>query len=274
MPEDINTNIPKGVEKREFTGVWIPKEILDDSNLKAVDKILYAEISSFGQKGCWKKSEDLRNLTGVGVDAFRESCKRLRLGGYITEKRSFGRIIRTTTLGFSSKEKPITNEEENPCVERGGFYHRSGNPCDEQRENPRVHIENSIDNSKENIIISKDIRVNTQYGSEDINRFITGLNKHLLVVLPANGQSRKYVRNILQLLTKRTKNGDIKEGRDFLDENLWVNAKRLVMWYKKERVDRGYSAQSWAKFYQSVQLWVANKGQVRSSQEDDFRPVL
>lgn len=222
MPEDINTNIPKGVEKREFTGVWIPKEILDDSNLKAVDKILYAEISSFGQKGCWKKSEDLRNLTGVGVDAFRESCKRLRLGGYITEKRSFGRIIRTTTLGFSSKEKPITNEEENPCVERGGFYHRSGNPCDEQRENPcveqrenpRVHIENSIENIKENNNISEDIGASapiTHKGKNKTSSTVVQLQEVIDYFNKVVDSNHKALPRLGAILKSRVKEGFSKE---------------------------------------------------------------
>ena len=116
--------------KRQFTGVWLPRELLLDKRLTAVDKILYAEIASFGDKGCWKKSEELMSLCGVKKDAFIASCKRLIDFGYITQSREYGRMRRKSTLGFSEQ---------------------SEKPADEQSEKPAVHIDNTIDNTIDNI---------------------------------------------------------------------------------------------------------------------------
>ena len=124
--------------KRQFTGVWLPRELLLDERLTAVDKILYAEIASFGEKGCWKRSEELMELCRVKRDAFGASCKRLIKFGYITQSREYGRMRRKSTLGFSQQsEKPAVEQSEKPAVE--------------QSEKPAVHIDNTIDNTIDNI---------------------------------------------------------------------------------------------------------------------------
>ena len=120
--------------KRQFTGVWLPRELLLDDKLQATDKILYAEIASFGDKGCWKRAEELRLMCGIGRDGFRAACARLRDGGYIVECRSFGRIIRYLSIYATNEKQQRT---ENPAVQR--------------TENPAVHIDNTIDNTIDNI---------------------------------------------------------------------------------------------------------------------------
>ena len=132
--------------KRQFTGVWLPRELLLDERLTAVDKILYAEIASFGEKGCWKRSEELMELCRVKRDAFGASCKRLIKFGYITQSREYGRMRRKSTLGFSQQsEKPAVEQSEKPAVEQ------SEKPAVEQSEKPAVHIDNTIDNTIDNI---------------------------------------------------------------------------------------------------------------------------
>ena len=132
--------------KRQFTGVWLPRELLLDERLAAVDKILYAEIASFGEKGCWKRSDELMELCRVKRDAFAASCKRLVRFGYITQSREYGRMRRKSTLGFSQQsEKPADEQSEKPADEQ------SEKPADEQSEKPAVHIDNTIDNTIDNI---------------------------------------------------------------------------------------------------------------------------
>ena len=113
--------------KRQFTGVWLPREVLEDERLKGTEKILYAEIASFGEKGCWKKSEELMSLTGMRTSAFQASCRRLVEFGYITQSREYGRMVRRSNIGF------LADPESHPV------------------EKQRVHIDNTIDNTKNNI---------------------------------------------------------------------------------------------------------------------------
>ena len=121
--------------KRQFTGVWLPREVLEDERLKGTEKILYAEIASFGEKGCWKKSEELMSLTGMRTSAFQASCRRLVEFGYITQSREYGRMVRRSNIGF------LADPESHP-VEKQRVH-----PVEKQR----VHIDNTIDNTKNNI---------------------------------------------------------------------------------------------------------------------------
>ena len=131
------TGIPADAEKRKFTGIWIPAEIWNDNELPALAKLIYAEIASFGSAGCWKKTEALREPLGIGADLFQKLCRRLKEKGYIAEKRSFGRIIRTTTLGFQKAHQAVS-----PVV------HQAVSPADDQEESPVVHIEYSKNKEK------------------------------------------------------------------------------------------------------------------------------
>ena len=117
--------------KRQFTGVWLPREVLEDERLKGTEKILYAEIASFGEKGCWKKSEELMSLTGMRTSAFQASCRRLVEFGYITQSREYGRMVRRSNIGF------LADPESHP-VEKQRVH-----PVEKQR----VHIDNTIDNT-------------------------------------------------------------------------------------------------------------------------------
>lgn len=124
--------------KRQFTGVWLPRELLLDERLTAADKILYAEIASFGEKGCWKRADELQQLCGVGRDGLQSACKRLRETGYIVERRMYGRIVRTlavysTTVKSHQSEKSVVQEQDNPVVV--------------QQDNPVVHKDNTKDNT-------------------------------------------------------------------------------------------------------------------------------
>ena len=116
--------------KRQFTGVWLPIEVLEDERLKGTEKILYAEIASFGDKGCWKKSEELMSLTGMRTSAFQASCRRLVEFGYITQSREYGRMVRRSSIGFLAdpKSHPVENQRVHPV------------------ENQRVHIDNTKNN--------------------------------------------------------------------------------------------------------------------------------
>ena len=124
-------------QKKKFTGVWLPAEILSDAALKPIDRILYAEIASFGNDGCWKKSTELQEILGVKDRAFQESCKRLEKNGYITQKRRFGRIFRTSTMSFKHQSQNSSDEQR---------Y----NSSDEQSQNSSVHIDNTQENTKDN----------------------------------------------------------------------------------------------------------------------------
>ena len=148
--------------KRQFTGVWLPKKLLLDERLTAADKILYAEIASFGEKGCWKRADELQQLCGVGRDGLQSACKRLRETGYIVERRMYGRIVRTLAVYSTvvkshqqdnpvvhQPEKPVVQEQDNPVVvqQDNPVVVQQDNPVVVQQDNPVVHKDNTKDNT-------------------------------------------------------------------------------------------------------------------------------
>lgn len=76
-------------QKREFTGVWIPKDVVEDEELTVFEKWIYAEISSFNE--FFMKKETLANRYSVSEKTIQRSIATLISKGYVLEKGSNGR---------------------------------------------------------------------------------------------------------------------------------------------------------------------------------------
>lgn len=164
-------SIPADAEKKKFTGIWIPAEIWLDNQLPAMAKLLYAEIASFGSQGCWKKTDELREPLGVSSGTFQKLCKQLKDGGYISEQRRFGRMVRTTTLGFQSSKQKLHQSKN--C---GDEHHKI---CgDEQHNENAVQLEYTKEYTKEHIkgASAPADAIKTEkaeeYGNHDVNDFL------------------------------------------------------------------------------------------------------
>ncbi len=166
-----NDNIPADAEKRKFTGIWIPAEIWNDSELPPLAKLIYAEIASFGSAGCWKKTEELREPLGICSETFQKLCRQLKERGYIDDKRRFGRIVRTTTLAFQSSNG-IVHQRKKPAV------HQAVSSADEQAESSAVQLEYS--KNKERIkgdlspakAVENSEKEQEEFGNHEINEFM------------------------------------------------------------------------------------------------------
>ena len=82
--------------KREFTGVWIPKHIIEDRNLKPVDRLIYAEISCF--EICTMTNNTLADRAGCSEDTASRSVGRLKEKGYIKIIGFNGRVRKMQSL--------------------------------------------------------------------------------------------------------------------------------------------------------------------------------
>lgn len=75
--------------KREFTGVWIPRHILEDVDLSATERILYAEIASFDL--CYMSNSALSARVGVSPSTVTRVIAKLIDKGYIVVVHFDGR---------------------------------------------------------------------------------------------------------------------------------------------------------------------------------------
>lgn len=176
---DTPDGIPADAYKRKFTGIWIPAEIWEDKTIPGLAKMLYAEISSFGASGCWKKSDELREPLGVSAETFQKLCRQLREAGYITERRAFGRIIRQSTLGFHHQQEIPGDEQPE-------------NPADEHQEIPGVHKE-----YRKNIERTKGDE-SPAYGREDINEIIDLWESETGITIKGDANQRRQVYNLIR----------------------------------------------------------------------------
>lgn len=189
-PQEELTGIPSDANKRGFSGVWIPAEIWLDDNLPGLAKMLYAEIASF-EKGCWKRSDELREPLGVSQEKFQKLCRQLKDGGYITERRMFGRIVRKTTLAFCSSTGK-SHQKENPADEQ------PEKPADEQAESPAVQKEYT--KNKERIHINAPSAIDDsskEYGRADINELIRTWSEQVHDIQGDKTQ-RRYAYNLIR----------------------------------------------------------------------------
>lgn len=183
--------IPADADERKFTGVWIPAEIWNDTTITATAKMLYAEIACFGARGCWKRSDELREPLGISADTFQKYCRQLNEAGYIAEKRMFGRIVRTTTLGFQSSTGK-THQRKKPADEQQEF------PADEQREKPAVQKEYTKEYTKEH---TQGADAPARYGNESVNALLdywqeqTGFDHH------REQRERRAAHNLIQKMS-------------------------------------------------------------------------
>lgn len=136
----------------------------------------------------------------------------------------------------------------------------------EQQEDNRKTTErqqedtNKNDNKEKNILSNDNTDESESFGNSDINRLLNGVNDNLRLKLPIDAKARRSAKTFLTLLTRRSKTGEPKEGREFLNDDLWVNVNDFFDDYLKFKVQRGYDPQSWYTVIQNLKLWIANRG--------------
>lgn len=200
MQDNQNDNIPADAEKRKFTGIWIPAEIWNDEELPALAKLIYAEIASFGSAGCWKKTDDLREPLGICADTFQKLCRQLKDKGYIREQRRFGRMVRTTTLGFQSSGEKIHQRK------KLGVHQAVSSP-DEQAKKLGVQLEYS--KNKERIngdkspakAVENSEKEQEEFGNHDINEFMKKWASASGNDLSKNKRERRAAHNLIKSQT-------------------------------------------------------------------------
>ena len=79
--------------KRNFKGVWIPKEVWLDNRLTALDKIILIEIDSlnFEDKGCFASNEYLADFCQCSTTKVSLAISKLIKYDYISLEKFNGR---------------------------------------------------------------------------------------------------------------------------------------------------------------------------------------
>lgn len=84
-------------EKKKFRnlGLWIPQKILKMSFLSGDDKIYYAYVYSFGERGCWATDQQIGKALGRSdrsIQRYQANCNKAGLLKVIGKKSKYRRI--------------------------------------------------------------------------------------------------------------------------------------------------------------------------------------
>lgn len=123
-------------QKREFKGVWIPKDIWLCKELSALDRVMLAEISSLDgeEHHCTASNEYFSEFCGVGIATITRSISRLRDLGYIEISMAEGRYRIISVL------------DDCPGIRNEHHQNDYPNQNDEAAQSKRLAI--NIDNNK------------------------------------------------------------------------------------------------------------------------------
>ena len=110
--------------KREFKGVWIPKELYLAEGLTWVEKLIILEINSFSANGlpCFVSNDHLATFTQSSNSTIEKAISRLVKEGHITRERKKidGKLTRffTVTNRNFCDEVPVNFAEKQPYILR------------------------------------------------------------------------------------------------------------------------------------------------------------
>ena len=176
-------------QKRDFKGVWIPKEIWLAKDLTLTEKALWAEIDSLdGKDGCWATNAYFEQQLGLKKKTVSELINGLVKKGYVKSRIKYKdtannkKVVDKRILRINERKSKKGNDRrkkkvaKTPPTEIGG-----GIPPESDRVSDlnRRYIDNKEDNIEDNIsqqapIPAESVRNEKTKSLWDISREITG----------------------------------------------------------------------------------------------------
>lgn len=119
--------------KRLFTGIWIPKDIYLNTDVKWIAKILFLEIHSFTANGksCFMSNEYISNFLGISIRQVTRIITELKNIGWIEETSFDGRkrFLRSKMeIDFNSGKAELTKasnlnrKESHVSIDKNVYY--------------------------------------------------------------------------------------------------------------------------------------------------------
>lgn len=172
--------------KRDFKGVWIPREIWLSADLKVMEKLVLVEIDSLdNEDGCFASNEHFSKFFSLSKNRCSEIIKSLEKKGYIAidyirqannraiDKRVI-RCVRNIDGGIRKTDRPIRNIDRPIRKTEGGYSEN----CE---DNNTLSI-NTINNTREkenNVEQSPTVSGNDHLIDEAIKYLNLKTGKHL-----------------------------------------------------------------------------------------------
>lgn len=200
-------------QKRDFKGVWIPKEIWLAEDLTLTEKALWAEIDSLdGKDGCWATNAYFEQQLGLKKKTVSELINGLVKKGYIKSRIKYKetannkKVVDKRILRINERKSKKGNDRrkkkvaKTPPTEIGG-----GIPPESERVSDlnRRYIDNKEDNIEDNIsqqapIPAESVRNEKAKSIWDISREITGNDPFTFPYQPTSDSEEKSAAGIVK----------------------------------------------------------------------------
>jgi len=111
----------KGSKKPRKLGLWIPKRILKMPILTGDEKIYYAYVYSYGERGCWATDEQIGKELGRcerTIQRYQTNCKKAGLFKTIGEGSKYRRIWAKDHPKFKAAQKIQAQQLRQTCQSR------------------------------------------------------------------------------------------------------------------------------------------------------------
>ena len=74
---------------KEFSGLWIPRDIIMDKGLTSTDKLILAAVEALSKEGaCYASNKYIAEVTGGSFELVRKTIYKLQKNGYLTSADS------------------------------------------------------------------------------------------------------------------------------------------------------------------------------------------
>ena len=174
---------------REFRGIWIPRHIWLDKNLKPIEKILLAEIDSLGgsSDGCFASNQYFADFFDLSKDRISRLVSGLKNKGYITVELIYKegtcevdkRIIKLNPYsyfyqgvqnhqgGIGKNTKDITNN-----------YNINNNNNKASKKKTTKEVRHKYGEFKNVLLSDKDLeKLKAEYGEELVEKYIKKMDE-------------------------------------------------------------------------------------------------
>ena len=172
---------------RDFRGIWIPRHIWLDKNLKPIEKILLAEIESLGglHDGCFASNQYFADFFDLSKDRISRLVSGLKNKGYITVELSYKE-------GSYEVDKRIIKANPSSYFCLGGSTHLEGGGENNDYITNNYNINNNKASKKKttkevrhkygefkNVLLSdKDLeKLKAEYGEELVEKYIKKMDE-------------------------------------------------------------------------------------------------
>jgi hypothetical protein len=108
-------------KKSRKLGLWVPQRILKMSILSGDEKLFYAYVYSFGERGCWQTDEQIRESLGRCVrtiQRYQANCKKAGLLKVVGEGSKYRRIWAKDHPKFKAAQKIRAEQLRQTCQSR------------------------------------------------------------------------------------------------------------------------------------------------------------